>query len=72
MNKNRRNFIKILLLGGGALFVGKIFGSRIFEIFSSGSETVMDLKNFRVSKDKGELVISDKSGEEVFVIYKEK
>lgn len=70
MNKNRRNFVKILLIGGGALLVGKIFGSRVFDFLSRGPKTVRDFENFRISEDNKELVISNQNGEEVFIIEK--
>ena len=72
MNKNRRNFLKILLIGGGILLIGKFLGPRILDIFSRGPKTEKDFGNFRVSEDKKELIISDQTGEEIFIIDKEK
>ena len=74
MDKNRRNFIKILLIGGGTLLVGKLFGPKILNLFSSEPEMEIgkDLNNFNITEDKKELIISDKGGEEIFIIDKEK
>jgi len=72
MNKNRRNFLKILLIGGGVLLIGKFLGPRVWDFFSRGPKTEKDFGNFRVSEDNKELIISDQSGEEIFIIDKEK
>jgi hypothetical protein len=70
MDKNRRNFLKISLIGGGALFLGKIFGSDLMNLFSK-SEKVTDFNNFRIEENDKELVIYGKSGEAIFIIDKE-
>ena len=72
MNQRRRNFLKILLIGGGALLAGKIFGPPILNLFSSSPKIEKDFENFHVSEDKKELIISDQNGEEIFIIDKEK
>ena len=72
MDKNRRNFIKILLIGGGTLLVGKFLGPRILDYFSAGQKVEKDFENFRVTEDNKELIVSDKTGEEIFIIDKEK
>jgi len=67
MNQNRRNFLMFLLIGSGALLLGKIFGPGLLK-FLSGPKTVEDFDNFQVSKDKKELIIYDKKGEEILII----
>lgn len=71
MNKNRRNLFKFLLIGSGALLLGKIFGPDLLKFFSD-SKTEKDFKGFRVIENKKELSIYDKTGEKIFVIDKEK
>ena len=72
MDQNRRKFLKILLIGGGTLLVGKFLGPIILDFFSRGPKVEQDFGNFRVSEDKKELIISDQTGEEIFIIDKEK
>lgn len=75
IDKNRRNFIKISLIGGGALLVGKLFGSKILDLFSPepGMDIGQDLKDFNINENKKEIIISDKkSGEEILIIDKAK
>jgi hypothetical protein len=69
MDKDRRNFLKISLLGGGALLLAKIFGSDFMNLFSREKETKLtDFQGFKVSEDNKELVIYDKNGEAIFII----
>jgi len=67
-NPNRRKLLKFLLIGSGILVLGKIFGSRLFG--SSGSKEEYLFENFRVTEDKKELIIYDKTGEKIFIIEK--
>ena len=69
LNKNRRNFLKILLIGGGTVLAGKFFGSGILD-FLSGPETSKDFETFKVTEDRKGLSIYDKNGEEILVIDK--
>ncbi len=53
--------------------VGKIFGPRVLDFFSGPPvEVEKDFGNFKVSNNKKELIISDKSGNEILIIDKEK
>lgn len=78
IDKNRRNFIKISLIGGGTLLVGKLLGPKVLDLFSSKSGVdIEDLRNnlndFNINENKKELIISDKkSGEEILIIDKVK
>lgn len=69
MNINRRNLIKFILIGSGAVLLGKVFGSGFSNLFSA-PKTEKDLGGFRVTEDKKELIISDRSGEEILIIDK--
>jgi len=71
MNKNRRNLLKFLLIGSGTLMLGKVFGSR-FLTFFSGPRVENEFGNFRVTEDRKELIIYDKTGEEILIIDKGK
>ncbi|TSD02969.1 MAG: hypothetical protein Athens071416_360 [Parcubacteria group bacterium Athens0714_16] len=74
-DKNRRNFIKILLIGGGTLLVGKLLSPWVLDLFSPepGMDIGQDLKDFNIKENKKEIIISDKkSGEEIFIIDKVK
>lgn len=74
MDKNRRNFLKFSLLGGGALLLGKILGPELMKVFSESSKSnkVTDFNNFRIEENNKELVIYGKSGEAIFIIDKGK
>ena len=69
VDKNRRNFLKLMLIGGGTLIVGKIFGP-LFSRFSDDSSAKNDSAAFRVIEDKKNLSVYDDSGKEVFQIDK--
>lgn len=71
MNKNRRNLLKFLFIGSGAFLLGKIFGPGFLNLFS-GPGKELDLGNFRVSEDRKELIIYDRTGEKILIIDKEK
>ena len=51
VDKNRRNFLKILALGGGVLMLGKIFGPKILDLFY-GSSITKDFEKFKVTENK--------------------
>ena len=77
MNKDRRTFLKILFIGGGALFVEGVLGSlfsksfyRSSTIANSFNKPLSTTKNFRVIENSKGLSIYDSSGEEVFQIDK--
>jgi hypothetical protein len=69
INKNRRNLLKFLLIGSGALLLGKVFGPGFLKFFS-GPKEEHDFGNFRVTEDKKELIISDRTGEEILIVDK--
>jgi len=61
--------LKFLLIGSGILVLGKIFGSRLFGS-SNDFEKEWNFENFRITEDKKELIIHDRSGEEILIIEK--
>ncbi len=76
IDTKRRNFLKWLALGVGALGVfilGKILGPSI-GLFSRSQKIDADsqFKNFRVTEDDNELKLYNRAGDEIFIIEKEK
>ena len=71
IDKNRRNFIKALAFGGGAIVLGKLFGSSIVDLFYGPSVT-KDFKQFNVTENRKTFTISSKDGEPLFVMDNEK
>lgn len=68
MDKNRRNFLKIMLIGGGTLVAGKLLGP-VFSKFWSGPSVETDFSNFRTVENKNGLAVYDKAtGEEIFIM----
>ena len=78
MNEGRRKFLKVMLIGSGALLAEKIL-SPLFSFFSddssvknkTDSSSKTGLKNFQVIDNKKFLSVYDNSGEEIFQIDKE-
>lgn len=71
MNQDRRNFLKLLLVGGGFGLAGTFLGPTLLELAMGRREDTVDAKNFstfNVVENNGELKIFSKSGEELFVI----
>jgi len=67
MNKSRRNLLKFLLIGSGALLLGRIFGPGLLKFFFP-PKMEQDFNEFKVTKDRKELIIFDKAGEEILII----
>ncbi|MCX6751586.1 MAG: hypothetical protein NT161_02350 [Candidatus Nomurabacteria bacterium] len=67
IDKNRRNFLKILLFGGGAIVLGKVLGPTISKLID-GPSTETNFQNFKTVENKKGLTIFDKTGEEIFEI----
>jgi len=72
INKNRRNLLKFLIIGGGALLLGKVLDFRSFGFLKSSDnlEKEYSFENFRIAESKKELVISDRTGEKILIIDK--
>lgn len=67
VDKKRRNLIKILALGGGALLFGKILGPTLSKFLDEPS-VENNFINFRTVENKKGLTIYDKTGEEIFTM----
>ena len=75
MDTNRRQFLKIMLIGSGVLVVGKILSplfSRSSGVMVSENSAVHEEEPpaFKILEDKRFLSIYDSSGEEVLQIDK--
>lgn len=80
MNENRRKFLKVMFVGGGAFLAGKVLGP-LFSFFSEdqsnpNTKVKNNLKkttlgNFLITEDKKKLSIRDSSGVEIFQIDNE-
>ncbi len=77
MDKNRRKFLKILLIGGGTLLVGKIMGplfskslDNSVSITPDSSDSKKDSTPFKLAEDEKSLSVYDEAGEEIFQIDK--
>ncbi len=68
MNKNRRKFLKLVLIGSTAFVAGKVFGPFITK-FSSTSQAKAS-SAFRVDEDDQSFLIYDDTGAEVLQIDK--
>jgi hypothetical protein len=75
VDKNRRKFLKIILVGVGAFFVGKVLDPFFSKSTNNSSARKEAIKGkapvFRVVENNKLLSIYDDSGEEVFQIDKE-
>jgi len=76
VNENRRKFIKLVLIGGGTILVGKVFSPLLLRFLdSSSTKTQPTAKtnsgDFQVVENKNRFSIYDNSGEEIFQIDNE-
>ncbi len=76
MNENRRKFLKIILIGSGALLLEKVLGPLFSKFLNNSftqpnSFTKTNFKDFKIVEDKKRLSVYDSSGEEIFQIDKE-
>jgi hypothetical protein len=78
MDKERRNFLKIILIGGGTLLAGKVLGplfsARLDDSFTpikNDSLAKTGSSSFKVVENEKMLSIYDHAGEEIFQIDKE-
>ncbi len=70
MDKDRREFLKVILIGGGVFLIGKVFDP-LFSKFSTYLSAKNSSSPFQVIEDRKRLSIYDHSGEEIFQIDKE-
>ena len=67
-SEERRNFLKLLALGGGLLATGKLFET----LTRDKVLDEQDFKNFHITETEHQLSVSEKSGgKEILVIDKE-
>jgi hypothetical protein len=71
MKKNRRKFLKLLMLGTGALFLGKIVGSRGPIFTDSKNIKRKEMGNFEVVESENHLEFFNEREEKVFVLHKD-
>ncbi|MCX6701993.1 MAG: hypothetical protein NTX96_02235 [Candidatus Zambryskibacteria bacterium] len=78
MNKDRRKFLKIILIGSGTLLIGRVLGP-LFSKFLNDSFTKTNSfaktnpivsTDFRIVENKNLLSVYNNSGEEIFQIDK--
>lgn len=69
MDKNRRKFIKILLIGSASFMAGKVLGPLISK-FSDNSSAKSNSTAFKVVENNKSFSVYDGSGEEIFQIDK--
>lgn len=72
-NKKRRALLKIGLTGVAAFALGKIVGPRIDDLIHPEDKIIdrKDFASFSLIETNGEMKLSDKEGNEIFVIDKE-
>ncbi|MBI2634975.1 MAG: hypothetical protein HYW79_00270 [Parcubacteria group bacterium] len=72
MDENRRKFLKIILIGGGAILAEKVLTPLFSFLNDSSAKTGLLNKtsfgNFKIVENKEKLSIRDSSGEEIFQI----
>ena len=76
MDKNRRNFLKIILVGSGTLLAGKVLGPLSSKFLDGSfnktdSSTKNDFRDFQIVENEKILSVYDNSGEEIFQIDNE-
>jgi hypothetical protein len=77
VDKSRRKFLKIMLIGSGTIIAGRVLGpvlSRFLDdspASKAGSLSSGVVKNFKINEDKKVLSVYDSSGEEILQIDKE-
>ncbi len=72
-NKNRRTFIALGLTGVATFVLGKIVGPHIDNLFNSGDKLInrKDFEHFTLVETQGEMLLSDKEGNDIVIIDKE-
>ena len=69
MNKERRKFLKIILIGSGTFIMGKIFSPLFLKFLNnSNSSAKTNSSTFQIVENKKGLSIYDDYGEEIFQI----
>jgi hypothetical protein len=69
MNIDRRNFLKIIAVGGGLLAAGKLF-----DVLASDDTKILatkEFENFEITESRKEISVNDKSGSTILIIDKD-
>jgi len=69
MKSSRRNFLKFLLIGGGAFALGRFLGPNLFKKTEPRTET--KIGNFKVAEDGNEIIFTDSGGTEILILDKD-
>lgn len=69
MDKNRRKFLKVTLIGSGVFLANKVLGPLLARLLDD-SVAKVDSAAFKVRENKKILSVYDSSGEEIFQIDK--
>ena len=71
VNLRRRNFVKIVALGGVAFLAGKFFGPHMDVIKNDSVVDEKILGNFKIIETNKQLNVLDKKGNEIMIIDKD-
>jgi hypothetical protein len=76
VDKSRRKFLKIMLIGSGTIIAGRVLGPVLSRFLddspaSKAGSLAGVVKNFKITEDKKVLSVYDSSGEEILQIDKE-
>jgi hypothetical protein len=71
VQKSRRNFLKLILLGSGGLLLGKFLGSGLLSLFTRQSKDFQVGDDFKVVEQKNKLIFYNKKGTKIFTIDQE-
>lgn len=66
----RRSFLKYMLLGGGVLMIGKLFGPSLNLFAGAEEKSPLAFKNFHIIEKGKDLQFFDKGGNEIFTLDK--
>jgi hypothetical protein len=73
INKNRRTFLTIGITGAAAFVIGKVFGPYLDAFVKPGDKVIdrKDFQNFSLIETNDEMLLTDKEGNDIFIIDKE-
>jgi len=68
MKQSRRKFLKLLLMGGGILILGKIFGSKWLSSENIKVKKTTNLSKFKIVESGDQLNFFNQKREKLFVL----
>jgi hypothetical protein len=74
INPERRKFLKLLLVGGGAFLLGlstrflRPISKACSKVYSNPESESTDFENFKVTEKKNQLIFNDKTGQEILIL----